>query len=227
MEILEVCNLSKSYGINESLIKAVDNVSFKVKEGDFIAIVGPSGQGKSTLLHLLSGLDRPNSGKVYIDGVDIYNLKDNKLTKFRRKNLGFIYQFYNLIPVLTVKENIILPALLESGRYDKKLFNKLISVLNLKLRLNHLPNEISGGQQQKASIGRALINKPRILFADEPTGNLDNKSKNNVINMLKYFNIKYNQTIIMVTHDMKIAKTAKKIFVFEEGKVKRIKNACK
>ena len=227
MEILEICNLTKIYDDKETLIKAVDNVSLKVKEGDFIAVVGPSGQGKSTLLHLLSGLDRPNQGKVYINGEDIYKLNEKKLTEFRRKNIGFVYQFYNLIPVLTVKENIILPALLENNRYDKRYFNKLINILNLKERLNHLPNEISGGQQQRAAIGRALINKPKILFLDEPTGNLDSKSKQSVINLLKYYNQKYNQTIIMVTHDMQVAKKAKRIIFFEDGKIKRRKSAGK
>lgn len=227
MEILEICNLVKHYGENESLVKAVDNVNLKIKEGDFIAIVGSSGQGKSTFLHLVSGLDKPDSGKVYIAGVDIYKLNDNRLTKFRRKNIGFIYQFYNLIPVLTVKENIILPALLENNKYDKKHFDNLISILNLKERLNYLPNELSGGQQQRASIGRALINKPRILFADEPTGNLDVRSKKSVMKLLKYYNQKYNQTIIIVTHDMLMAKEAKKIIYFEDGKIKRINRACK
>ena len=227
MKILEIYNLTKYYGKNDYLITAVDNVSFKVNEGDFIAVVGSSGQGKSTLLHLISGLDRPDKGKVFIDGVDIYKLKDNDLTKFRRKNIGFVYQFYNLIPVLTVKENIILPSLLENNKYDKKHFNKLVTILSLKNRLNHLPNEISGGQQQRASIGRALINKPRILFLDEPTGNLDNKSKKNVMKLLKYYNQKYNQTIIMVTHDMSLAKETKKIIIYEDGKIRRGKSVYK
>lgn len=227
MKILEVDNLTKYYGKGENQVRAVDNVSFKVNEGDFIAIVGPSGGGKSTLLNLLSGLDKPDSGNVYINGEDIYNLKDDKLTKFRRGNIGFVYQFYNLIPVLTVKENIILPALLESKNYDDKHFNSLIKTLNLKDRLNHLPNEISGGQQQRASIGRALINKPKILFADEPTGNLDSRSRKSVMKLLKHYNEKYNQTIVMVTHDMKLAREAKRIIVFIDGKIKEEKRAYK
>lgn len=227
MEILEVNNLTKYYGKNENQVKAVDNVSIKVKEGDFIAITGPSGSGKSTLLNLLAALDRPDSGKVYINGEDIYKLKDNKLTKFRRKNIGFVYQFYNLIPVLTIKENIILPALLENQKYDKKYFTNLVKTLNIKDRLNHLPNEISGGQQQRASIGRALINKPKILFADEPTGNLDSRSKKSVMKLLKHYNEKYRQTIIIVTHDMSIAKMASKIIVFKDGKIKEEKRAGK
>lgn len=227
MRILEVNNLIKHYGKKDNLVRAVDNVSFSVDEGDFVAIVGSSGSGKSTLLNLISGLDRADGGKVYIDGEDIYKLKDDKLTKFRRKNIGFVYQFYNLIPVLTIKENIILPALLENRSYDKKYFRKLINTLNLKDRLNHLPNEVSGGQQQRASIGRALINKPKILFADEPTGNLDSNSKRSVMKLLKYYNAKFNQTIIMVTHDMKLAKMAKRIIVFEDGKIKEEKRAGK
>lgn len=227
MRILEVNNLIKHYGKKDNLVRAVDNVSFSVDEGDFVAVVGSSGSGKSTLLNLISGLDRADGGKVYIDGEDIYKLKDDKLTKFRRKNIGFVYQFYNLIPVLTIKENIILPALLENRSYDKKYFRKLINTLNLKDRLNHLPNEVSGGQQQRASIGRALINKPKILFADEPTGNLDSNSKRSVMKLLKYYNAKFNQTIIMVTHDMKLAKMAKRIIVFEDGKIKEEKRAGK
>ena len=225
MKILEVSNLAKYYGKNENQVRAVYDVSLKVKEGDFIAIVGPSGSGKSTLLNLLAGLDRPDGGKVYINGEDIYKLSEKKLTKFRRKNIGFVYQFYNLIPVLTVKENIVLPALLENQKYDKKYFNNLIKTLNLKDRLEHLPNEISGGQQQRASIGRALINKPKILFADEPTGNLDTRSKKSVMNLLKYYNKKYNQTIIIVTHDMSIARYANRIIVFKDGKIKEEKRA--
>jgi len=227
MKVLEVYNLVKYYGKKDNLVKAVDNVSFKVKEGDFVIILGPSGGGKSTLLNLLSGLDMPDSGKVYINGEDIYKLKSDKLTKFRRKNIGFVYQFYNLIPVLTVKENIILPSLLENKGYDENHFENLIKNLSLQDRLNHLPNEISGGQQQRTSIARALINKPVILFADEPTGNLDSRSKKNIMKLLKLYNEKYRQTIIMVTHDMEIAKLAKRIIVFSDGKIKEEKRACK
>lgn len=227
MELLKVENLTKHYGKKESLIFATDNVSFNVNQGEFVAIVGQSGSGKSTLLNLLSGLDKPDSGRVYINGEDIYKLKDDELIKYRRKNIGFVYQFYNLIPVLTIKENIILPSLLENKKYDEEYFNNLIKILNLKERINHLPNEVSGGQQQRASIGRALINKPKILFADEPTGNLDSKSKRNVIDLLKQYNQQYNQTIIMVTHDMTLAKKADRIIVFEDGKIKEDKLAGK
>ncbi|MBR3362310.1 MAG: ABC transporter ATP-binding protein [Bacilli bacterium] len=227
MIILETNNLTKYYGKNENKIKAVDNINLKIKQGEFVAIIGPSGSGKSTLLSLLAGLDRPSRGKVYIDSEDIYELKDNKLTKFRLKNIGFVYQFYNLIPVLTIKENIILPSLLEKQNYSKQHFNNLIKTLNLKERLNYLPNEISGGQQQRASIARALINKPKILFADEPTGNLDTKNKTKVMKLLKTYNEKYNQTIIIVTHDMSLAKMTKKIIVLEDGKIKEEKRVSK
>ena len=221
MKILEVTNLTKYYGKDKTLVKAVDNVSFYVKRGDFVAIVGPSGGGKSTLMHLLGGLDRPDKGKVIIDGVDIYSLKGDKLTVFRRQNIGFIYQFYNLIPVLTVRENIMLPAVLDGKKIDFDYFNDLVKTLNIENRLNYLPNEISGGQQQRTSIGRALINRPKILFADEPTGNLDSGSKKTVMKLLKYFNEIHGQTIIMVTHDMSLAREAKRIMTFSDGKIRR------
>lgn len=220
MKILEVTNLTKYYGKDKALVKAVDNVSFYVNKGDFIAIVGPSGGGKSTLMHLLGGLDKPDKGKVIINGVDIYNLKGDKLTVFRRQNIGFIYQFYNLIPVLTVRENIMLPAVLDSKTLDIDYFNDLVKTLNLEKRLNYLPNEISGGQQQRTSIGRALINRPKILFADEPTGNLDSRSKKTVMKLLKYYNEVHGQTIIMVTHDMSLAREAKRIMTFSDGKIR-------
>ena len=223
MEMLEIINLSKYYG----KVSVLKNISLKVKEGEFIAITGPSGSGKSTLLNIISGLDKPTDGKVFINGEDIHKFKDNKLTKFRRKNIGFVYQFYNLIPVLTVKENIILPALLENKNYDEKHFYSLIETLNLKEKLNSLPNEISGGQQQRASIARALINKPKILFADEPTGNLDSKNKKNVMKILKNYNEKYNQTILIVTHDMSLAKMTNRIIVIEDGKIKEEKRVGK
>ena len=226
MKILEVFNLTKYYGKDKTLVKAVDNVSFYVNKGDFIAIVGPSGGGKSTLMHLLGGLDKPDKGKVIIDGEDIYNLKGDKLTVFRRQNIGFIYQFYNLIPVLTVRENIMLPAVLDGKKLDIDYFNDLVKTLNLENRLNYLPNEISGGQQQRTSIGRALINRPKILFADEPTGNLDSRSKKAVMKLLKYYNEIHGQTIIMVTHDMCLARQAKRIMTFSDGKI-RSKRACK
>ncbi|MBR2834052.1 MAG: ABC transporter ATP-binding protein [Bacilli bacterium] len=227
MKILVADNLCKCYGKNENKIRAVNNVSLEVMEGALVAIMGPSGSGKSTLLNLLAGLDKPDSGKVYINGVDIYKLKDNELTKFRRKNIGFVYQFYNLVPVLTVKENILLPALLDNKKYDKKYFYSLIKTLGLSDRLNHLPNEISGGQQQRASIGRSLINKPKILFADEPTGNLDSRSKKSVMKLLKFYNRKYHQTIVIVTHDVSVAKMADKIIVFKDGNVKEERIAGK
>lgn len=227
MAILEVNSLTKYYGKNENKIKALDNINLKIKEGQFVAIIGQSGSGKSTLLNILAGLDKPSEGSIYINGFDIYKLKDSKLTKFRRKNTGFVYQFYNLIPVLTIKENIILPALLENQKYDKKHFNNLIKILNLKERLNHLPNEISGGQQQRAAIARALINKPKILFADEPTGNLDSRNKRSVMKLLKYYNEKYNQTIILVTHDMALAKNATRIIILKDGKIKKEKYVSK
>ena len=220
MKILKVKNLTKYYGSEDSLVKAVDNVSFCVNKGDFVAIVGPSGGGKSTLLHLLGGLDKPDSGSVIIDGVDIYDLKEDKLTIYRRQNIGFIYQFYNLIPVLTVRENIMLPAVLDDRKLDIDYFDDLVKVLKLENRLSYLPNEISGGQQQRTSIGRALINKPKILFADEPTGNLDSKSKKNVMRLLKYFNEVHGQTIIMVTHDMSLARETKRIITFTDGRIR-------
>lgn len=227
MNILETNNLTKYYGKNENKVKAVNGVNLKIKQGQFVAIVGPSGSGKSTLLNILAGLDFPDKGEVYINNISIHKLKDSKLTKFRRKNIGFVYQFYNLIPVLTIKENIILPALLENQKYNKNHFNNLIKILDLKERLNHLPNEISGGQQQRASIARALINKPKILFADEPTGNLDSRNKKNVINLLNNYNKKYHQTIILVTHDISLAKKAERIIVFKDGKIKEEKSAGK
>ena len=221
MKVLEANNLVKYYGKNENNIKAIDNINIQIEKGDFVAITGPSGSGKSTLLNVLAGLDKPNEGKVYINNEDIYKLKDNALTNFRRKNIGFVHQFYNLIPILTIKENIILPSILENKQYDKNHFNKLIQILNLKERLNHLPNEVSGGQQQRAAIARALINKPKILFADEPTGNLDSRNRKSVMKLLKYYNEKYNQTIIIVTHDMSLAQNAKRIITIKDGKIKK------
>lgn len=220
MKILVAKNLNKYYG----KYKAINNINLEIYEGEFVAIVGPSGCGKSTLLKILAGLDKPDSGEVYILKENIYELKDNELVKFRRKNIGFVYQFYNLIPVLTAKENIVLPSLLESNSYDKKHFNNIIEVLNLEEKLNYLPNELSGGGQQRISIGRALINKPKILFADEPTGNLDSKAKKNIMNKLKEYNKNHKQTIIMVTHDWSLAKIADRIIFLRDG---RIENASK
>ena len=219
MEILKVENLSKIYGKAENKIKAVDNISFSVEKGDFVAIVGASGSGKSTLLHLLGGVDRPTSGKVYIDGVDIYAMDNDALAIFRRRQVGLIYQFYNLIPILDVEENITLPAKLDGVNVDKKHLNDLLETLGLENRKKHLPNELSGGQQQRVSIGRAIINNPALVLADEPTGNLDSKASDEIISLLKKSNEKYNQTIIVITHDLEIASSAKRIITIEDGKI--------
>ncbi len=224
MEVLNVLNLTKQYGSDDNLVKAVDDVSFKINKGEFVAIVGPSGGGKSTLIHLLGGVDRPDGGKVLIDGEDLYSLKGDNLTVFRRKNIGIIYQFYNLIPVLTVKENIILPAVLDGRQVLDDYLNELVKTLNLNNKLSYLPNEISGGQQQRTAIGRALINHPKLLLADEPTGNLDSKNTKMVMKLLKYYNETYGQTIIMVTHDLKLAKQASRIITFEDGRIVDDKN---
>ena len=219
MEILRVENLCKVYGKGENKIKAVDNVSFSVQKGDFVAIVGASGSGKSTLLHLLGGVDRPTSGKVFIDNVDIYSLDNDKLAIFRRRQVGLIYQFYNLIPILNVKENITLPSDLDNQKVDGEKLDNLLNMLNLKNRENHLPNELSGGQQQRVSIGRAIINNPAIVLADEPTGNLDSKASDEIIALLKMQNEKYKQTIIIITHDLEIASMANRIMTIEDGKI--------
>ncbi len=219
MEILRVENLCKVYGKGENKIKAVDNVSFSVQKGDFVAIVGASGSGKSTLLHLLGGVDRPTSGKVFIDNVDIYSLDNDKLAIFRRREVGLIYQFYNLIPILNVKENITLPSDLDNQKVDGEKLDNLLNMLNLKNRENHLPNELSGGQQQRVSIGRAIINNPAIVLADEPTGNLDSKASDEIIALLKMQNEKYKQTIIIITHDLEIASMANRIMTIEDGKI--------
>ena len=219
MEILKVENLSKIYGKGENKIKAVDNISFSVEKGDFVAIVGASGSGKSTLLHLLGGVDRPTSGKVYIDGVDIYAMDNDALAIFRRRQVGLIYQFYNLIPILDVEENITLPAKLDGVTVDKKHLNDLLETLGLENRKKHLPHELSGGQQQRVSIGRAIINNPALVLADEPTGNLDSKASDEIISLLKKSNEKYNQTIIVITHDLEIASSAKRIITIEDGKI--------
>ena len=219
MEILKVENLVKTYGKGETKINAVDHLSFSVEKGEFVAIVGSSGSGKSTLLHLLGGVDRPTSGKVYIDGKDIYSLNDDALAIFRRRQIGIIYQFYNLIPILNVKENIMLPCDLDNASITQERLNEVLEVLNLKQRKNHLPNELSGGQQQRVSIGRAIINNPAIVLADEPTGNLDSKASDEIITLLKMSNKKYNQTIIMITHDLEIAKIADRIITIDDGKI--------
>lgn len=219
MEILKVENLCKEYGKGQTKVKALDNVSFSVEKGEFVAIVGASGSGKSTLLHLLGGVDRPNSGKVFIEGKDIYKLNDDELAIFRRRQVGLIYQFYNLIPILNVEENITLPLSLDGRKVDEKRLEELINLLGLSGRRTHLPNELSGGQQQKTSIGRAMITNPAIILADEPTGNLDSKSSDEVVTLLKKSNKDYKQTIIMITHNLEIAKVADRIITIEDGKI--------
>ena len=219
MEILKVENLTKKYGKNESEVIAVNNMSFSVESGEFIAIVGSSGSGKSTLLHLLGGVDRPTSGKVFVNGKDIYSLKDDELAIFRRREVGLIYQFYNLIPILNVEENITLPCDLDRKDVPKEELDELLKVLGLENRRKHLPNELSGSQQQRVAIGRALINHPAIVLADEPTGNLDSKSSDEIVQLLKTSNKKYNQTIIMITHNPEIAKVADRIIRIEDGKI--------
>lgn len=219
MEILRVENLSKVYGKGTTQVTALDNISFKVEKGEFVAIVGASGSGKSTLLHLIGGVDRPTSGKVFIDGKDIYKFSDDELAIFRRRQVGIIYQFYNLIPILNVEENITLPLNLDNREVDKKRLDKLINLLGLNNRRTHLPNELSGGQQQRTAIGRAMVTNPAIILADEPTGNLDSKSSDEIVELLKKSNRDYNQTIIMITHDMEIAKFADRIIKIEDGKI--------
>ena len=219
MEILKVENLTKKYGKNENEVIAVNNMSFSVESGEFVAIVGSSGSGKSTLLHLLGGVDRPTSGKVFVNGKDIYSLKDDELAIFRRREVGLIYQFYNLIPILNVEENITLPCDLDRKEVPKEELDELLNVLGLENRRKHLPNELSGGQQQRVAIGRALINHPAIVLADEPTGNLDSKSSDEIVQLLKTSNKKYNQTIIMITHNPEIAKVADRIIRIEDGKI--------
>lgn len=219
MEILKVENLIKSYGTGEAKVDALKNINLSINKGEFVAIVGPSGSGKSTLLHLLGGVDKPTSGNVFINDVDIYNLKEKDLSIFRRRNIGIIYQFYNLIPVLSVKENILLPAELDNRKIEKAYLNDLLKTLGLKERENHLPNELSGGQQQRTSIGRSLINRPAIVLADEPTGNLDSKNSKEVIELLKLSVKKYNQTLIMITHDNNIALQADRVISIEDGMI--------
>ena len=219
MEILKVENLSKVYGKGTTKVTALDNVSFKVDKGEFVAIVGASGSGKSTLLHLIGGVDRPTSGKVYIDGKDIYKFNDDELAIFRRRQVGLIYQFYNLIPILNVEENITLPLNLDNREVNENKLNELIKLLGIENRRTHLPNELSGGQQQRTSIGRAMITNPAIILADEPTGNLDSKSSDEIVELLKKSNRDYKQTIIMITHNMEIAKIADRIIKIEDGKI--------
>lgn len=221
MEILKVENLVKTYGEGDNIVNAVDNISLSVNKGEFVAIVGASGSGKSTLLHLLGGVDRPTSGKIYIDGNEINNMNNDKLAIFRRRQIGIVYQFYNLIPILTVEENISLPCDLDSNRPDKERIDLILKSFGLFERKNHLPNELSGGQQQRTSIARALINNPAILLADEPTGNLDSKSTEEIMSILKMSNRDFNQTIIMITHNLEIAKEADRIITIQDGKILR------
>ena len=224
MEILRVEDLVKTYKVGDNEVRAVDHMSFSVEKGDFVAIIGASGSGKSTLLHLIGGVDKPTSGKVYINDTDIYSLDNNKLAIFRRRNVGLIYQFYNLIPILNVVENITLPCDLDKKKIDKEKLNDLLSTLNLSDRVNHLPNELSGGQQQRVAIGRAMINSPAIVLADEPTGNLDSKSSEEIVQLLKETNQKYKQTVIIITHDLEIASQARRVITIEDGKI--IKDEC-
>ena len=221
MKILETKNLSKIYGKGETMVKALDNVSFSVEQGEFVAIVGPSGSGKSTLLHILGGVDVPTSGSVVIGSTDISKLDETALAIFRRRQIGLVYQFYNLIPILTVEENITLPLLLDGRKPDKMQISSIVEKLGLSERLNHLPNQLSGGQQQRVSIGRALINNPALMLADEPTGNLDSENSKEIVSLLRQFNKELNQTVIIITHDEKIALSADRIISIEDGKITR------
>ena len=220
MEILKAEHLSKIYRTGENEVRAVDDVSFTVEKGEFVAIVGASGSGKSTLLHLLGGVDRPTSGKVFIDGQDIFSLNNDALAIFRRRQVGLVYQFYNLIPVLTVTENITLPVLLDGQKPNETRLEELLTVLGLQERRSHLPNQLSGGQQQRVSIGRAMMNAPAVLLADEPTGNLDSKAGEEIVNLLKLSNRQYDQTVIVITHDPDIARQAKRIITIEDGRIR-------
>ena len=221
MEILRAENLTKIYGTGENQVVALDHVSFSVNKGEFLAIIGPSGSGKSTLLHILGGVDTPTSGKVYMEGTDVYAQKEEQLAIFRRRQVGLIYQFYNLIPVLNVVENMTLPVRMDGRPVNKEHLNELLEILSLKGRENHLPNQLSGGQQQRVSIGRALMNAPAVVLADEPTGNLDSKNSQEIVELLKYSNQKFNQTLIVITHDENIALQAARIIAIEDGKITR------
>ena len=219
MDILRIEHLSKIYGKGDTEVRALDDVSFTVPKGQFVAIIGPSGSGKSTLLHILGGVDTPTDGHVYVDGTDITTLDDTALAIFRRRQIGLIYQFYNLIPILTVEENMTLPLLLDDKKVDRAHFDSLVQVLGLQHRLGHLPSELSGGQQQRVSIGRALMNNPAILLADEPTGNLDSKNSKEIVELLRSFNKSLNQTVIIITHDERIALDADRVIAVEDGKI--------
>ncbi|MFY9177908.1 MAG: ABC transporter ATP-binding protein [Caldicoprobacterales bacterium] len=217
MEILRTENLCKTYGSGETRVDALKNVNISINEGEFVAVVGPSGSGKSTLLHLLGGVDKPTSGKVFVDDVDIYNLNEKQLAIFRRRKVGFVFQFYNLIPVLTAEENILLPILLDNKKPDRAYIKELLDLLGLQDRRNHLPSELSGGQQQRVSIGRALAYKPSIILADEPTGNLDSKNSREILDLLKISVKRYNQTLMVITHDVDIAAQADRVVTIEDG----------
>lgn len=219
MTLIEVKNLNKIYGSGEAEVKALKNINLNIEQGEFVAIVGQSGSGKSTLLHLIGGIDIPSSGEVIIDGKNIYKLKEKELSILRRRKLGFIFQFFDLIPVLTAQENIEMPVLLDNEKIDKKYMNELLRILGLEERKNNYPSQLSGGQQQRVSIGRALANKPSIILADEPTGNLDSKNSKEVLELLKYCAKKYNQTLILITHDINIAKSADRVITIEDGEI--------
>lgn len=219
MDILKIEHLSKIYGKGDTEVRALDDVSFTVPKGQFVAIIGPSGSGKSTLLHILGGVDTPTDGHVYVDGTDITTLDETALAIFRRRQIGLVYQFYNLIPILTVEENMTLPLLLDDKKVDRAHFDSLVQVLGLQHRLGHLPSELSGGQQQRVSIGRALMNNPAILLADEPTGNLDSKNSKEIVELLRSFNKSLNQTVIIITHDERIALDADRVIAVEDGKI--------
>lgn len=219
MTLIEVKNLNKIYGSGEAEVKALKNINLNIEQGEFVAIVGQSGSGKSTLLHLIGGVDIPSSGEVIIDGKNIYKLKEKELSILRRRKLGFIFQFFNLIPVLTAQENIEMPVLLDNEKIDKKYMNELLRILGLEERKNNYPSQLSGGQQQRVSIGRALANKPSIILADELTGNLDSKNSKEVLELLKYCAKKYNQTLILITHDINIAKSADRVITIEDGEI--------
>ena len=219
MELIKIDNLTKIYGNKENKVIALDKVSLEIKEGDFIAIVGASGSGKSTLLHMLGGVDRPTEGEVYYNGENIYKLNDDELAVFRRRKIGLIYQFYNLIPILDVEENICLPLELDKKEIDVERLNELLELLNLKERRTHLPNELSGGQQQRVAIGRALIARPNVILADEPTGNLDSKTTEEILSIFKKANKKYKQTLVIITHNLEIAKCANRIITIKDGKI--------
>ena len=221
MEILKVEHLSKIYGSGENAVHALDDVSFSVEKGQFLAIIGPSGSGKSTLLHILGGVDKPTSGNIYLNGEDVYSRSDTQLAVFRRREVGLIYQFYNLIPVLNVVENITLPVLMDGRKVNETRLRELLHTLGLEGREKHLPNQLSGGQQQRVSIGRALMNAPAVMLADEPTGNLDSKNSQEIVELLKYSNRQYNQTLIVITHDESIALQADRVIAIEDGRITR------